>query len=65
MNYKKFVVIYDWGHDVSVREFDTIEEAFEDRLNYSEPEAHPIYQLVKESVVLSLPDSSEVTIPIR
>lgn len=56
---KKFVVIYDWGHgDSSYHEFDTFEEALKDRLDYPDPEKHPIYQLVEVKNVYILPDGT-------
>jgi len=58
---KKFVVIYDWGnHDSTYHEFDTFEEALKDRLDYSNPEKYPIYQLVEVKSVYSLPDGTIV-----
>lgn len=45
-NHKPFVVIFDWGHETTVHEFDTVEEAYEDRENYIDAKKHGVYQLV-------------------
>ena len=55
---KKFVVIFDWGYESSYHEFDTFEEAIEDRQHYNNPQKHPIYQLVEEAIEYTLPDGT-------
>ena len=50
---KQFIVVYDWSSSgtVHVHEFDTLDEAEQDRRNYPDPENYPIYSKVEEQKV--------------
>lgn len=58
----KFIVVYAWDYETTIHHFDTLEEAIEDRNNYSNPSTHRIYQLVEEETktTLTLPDGTVV-----
>jgi len=45
---KQFIVVYDWGtFPIAVHEFDSLDEAEQDRRNYPDPETYPIYSKVE------------------
>lgn len=45
---KQFIVVYDWGtFPLAVHEFDSLDEAEQDRRNYPDPETYPIYSKVE------------------
>lgn len=60
---QKFIIVYRFDYyDLFVHGFDTIEEAIEDRKNYTDGYSNPIYQLVEEETktTFTLPDGTVV-----